>query len=299
MTKKKMKMEWMAEKNRLLTAGREADAIVERLGLRAPIDPLAIVRSEKPFLRAGGADFGDRYDGMLEYHESKNRFLLFYNTKYETDAPPGKMHTRTRFTIGHELGHYFLNHHRAYLMRRSHSHHSRGEFLTDAVVEEEADSFAASVIMPTRLARPIVNQAELTVDRIDEIAEHFHASLVSATFRCVSLSDFPCAVAGIRDGEVAWTFPSEPLIQAGIYPNKGFLPANAEEPWTDFQNGFGDIIENEGRVPDWFNIYEKDNLTRVHVTEEYIPVACMGTLLVLLTMDEADIFPEDEEDEGE
>ena len=65
MTKKKTKMEWTAEKNRLQMAGREADAIVERLGLKAPIDPLAIVRSEKPFLRAGGADFGNRYDGML------------------------------------------------------------------------------------------------------------------------------------------------------------------------------------------------------------------------------------------
>lgn len=188
----------MAEKNRLLTAGRKAHAIVERLGLKAPIDPLAIVRSEKPFLRAGGADFGDRYDRILEYQTSKNRFLLFYNKKYETEAPPGKMHTRTRFTIGHELGHYFLKHHRAYLMRRSHPHHSRGGFLTNAVVEKEADSFAASVIMLTRLARPIVNQAELTVDRIEVIAEHFHAAPVSATFRCVSLSDFPCAVAGNR-----------------------------------------------------------------------------------------------------
>lgn len=297
---KKTKMEWMAEKNRLLQAGREADAIVERLGLIAPIDPLAIVRSEKPFLRAGGADLGDRYDGMLEYHISKNRFLLFYNTKYDADAPPGRMHSRTRFTIGHELGHYFLNHHRAYLMRCSKAHRSKGEFLSDVVVEKEADSFAASLIMPTRLARPIVNKAELTVDRINEIARHFHASQVSAMFRCVSLSDFPCAVAGIRDGEVAWMFPSEALTKAGIYPNKGILPANAKTPWTEFQNGFGDISDDEGRVRDWFNIYEKDDLAGIHVTEEYIPVQFMGTLLALLTMDEADVFPEtDEEDEDE
>ncbi len=293
---KKTKMEWMAEKNRLLRASNEADAVVERLGLTAPIDPLAIVRSEKPFLRAGGADFGDRYDGMLEYHKSKNRFLLFYNTKYDADVPPGTHHTRTRFTIAHELGHYFLNHHRAYLMRRSKSHQSRGEFLTDVVVEKEADSFAASIIMPTRLARPLVNQSELTVDGIDEIATHFHASPVSATFRCVSLSDFPCAVAGILDGEVAWIFPSEPLIQAGIYPNKGFLPANAREAWTDFENGLGDLSEDEGRVRDWFNVYDKEDLKKIHVIEEYMPVNSMGTLLVLLTIDEADVFPDEEEE---
>ena len=288
-------MEWTAEKNRLQMAGREADAIVERLGLKAPIDPLAIVRSEKPFLRAGGADFGNRYDGMLEYHKSKNRFLLFYNTKYEAKAPPGRMHNRTRFTIGHELGHYFLNHHRAYLMRRTKPHLSRGEFLTDVVVEKEADSFASSIIMPSRLARPMVNQAELTVDRIDEIAEHFHASPVSATFRCVSLSDFPCAVAGISNGEVAWIFPSQPLIDAGIYPKRGFLPSNAQGPWADFQSGLGDVAKDEGCVRDWFNIYEKHDLAGIYITEEYIPVTYMGMLLVLLTMDENDVFPEEEE----
>jgi IrrE N-terminal-like domain len=285
-------------KNRVQTDGKGADAIVERLGLKAPIDPLAIVRSEKPFLRAGGADFGDRYDGMLEYHESKNRFLLFYNTKYDAETPPGRMHSRTRFTIGHELGHYFINHHRAYLMRRNSPHVSRGEFLTDVVIEKEADSFAASVIMPTRLARPMVNQAELSMDRIDTIAKHFQASLVSATFRCVSLSDFPCAVAVIRDGEVAWIFPSEPIIKAGIYPNKGLLPENAGEPWTDFHSGLRDVSENEGLVRDWFNTYEKHELRKIPVTEEYIPVTRMGTLLVLLTLDESDLFP-DEEDECE
>lgn len=289
-------MDWLAEKNRLLKAGREADAVVERLGLAAPIDPLAIVRSEKPFLRAGGADLGDRYDGMLEYHRSKNRFLLFYNTKYDAGAPPGTHHTRTRFTIGHELGHYFLNHHRAYLMRCATPHVSRGEFLTDVVIEKEADSFAASIIMPTQLARPMVNMSELNVERIEAIATHFKASLVSATFRCVSLSDFPCAVAGIRDGKVVWIFPSDPLIEAGIYPNRGFLPANAEEPWIDFENGLGDRSENEGRVRDWFNIFEKDDFAHIHVTEEYIPVNSMGTLLVLLTMDEGDVFPEDDEE---
>lgn len=288
-------MEWRAERNRLKLASREADAIIERLGLKAPVDPLAIVRSEAPFLRAGGADFGNRYDGMLEYHRSKNRFLLFYNTKYEVNAPPGRMHARTRFTIGHELGHYFLDHHRAYLMRRASPHHSRGEFLANVVVEKEADSFASSIIMPTRLARPLVNQAELTVDRIDKIAEHFHTSLVSATFRCVSLSDFPCAVAGIRDGEVAWLFPSEPLIKAGIYPNKGFLPFNAREPWTDFQCGFGNVSENEGSVRDWFETYEKHGLAGIHVTEEYVPVTRMGMLLALLTMDETEVFHAGEE----
>lgn len=37
-------------------------------------------------------------------------------------------------------------------------------------------------------------------------------------------------------------------------------------------------------------------LACIHVTEEYIPVNTMGTLLVLLTIDEADVFPDEEEE---
>ena len=36
-----------------------------------------------------------------------------------------------------------------------------------------------------------------------------------------------------------------------------------------------------------------------HVTEEYIPVPSMGTLLVLLTMDESDVFCETDEEDGD
>lgn len=193
-------MEWTAEKNRLLIAGR-ADAVVDKLGLTAPIDPLAIIRSEMPLLRAGGRDFGKRFDGKLEYNRKKNCFLLFFNTKY--DSTPGNHHPRTRFSIAHELGHYFLDKHHTYLMRSQKSHPSKGEFHSDNLVEKEADSFAASILLPTRLARPIINKHELSVDRIIQIADHFNASFVSTTFRCVALSDFPCAVAGIRGGEVA------------------------------------------------------------------------------------------------
>ena len=288
-------MEWTAEKNRLLMAGREADAVVDQLGLTAPIDPLAIVRSEKPLLRAGGRDFGNRFDGKLEYNWDKNCFLLFYNTNY--DSAPGVHHPRTRFSIAHELGHYFLDKHHAYLMRAQESHPSKGEFRSDNLVEKEADSFAASILLPTRLACPIINKHELSVDRISDIADHFNASLVSTTFRCVALSDFPCAVAGIRGGEVAWMFSSDPMIKAGIYPNKHFHPANAHEPWADFQTGVGDRSENEGRIRDWFTTYDRDDLAAVYVTEEFIPVQSMGMLLVLLTMDEGNVFFDEDYDE--
>jgi hypothetical protein len=291
----KRRMEWMKEQHLQEMAGKQADELVLRLKACNPVDPLAVARSEEPLLRAGGRNLGNRYDGKLEYHRRKNCFLLFFNTKYDSGLSPGEHHPRTRFSIGHELGHFFLDHHRAYLMRGGKPHRSTSEYLTELPVEREADSFAASLLLPTHLVRPIVNQAELSVDRIAGIARDFGASVISTAIRCVRLSHFPCAVAGIRDGEVAWMFPSEAVIEGGFYPKKGHLPSDAESPWVDFQAGAEDVVKVDGYARHWFQTYEHEHLESVYVTEEYVPVHVLGTLLVLLTMDENDVSPDDED----
>jgi hypothetical protein len=135
--------------------------------------------------------------------------------------------------------------------------------------------------------------------RVQEIAAHFNASLVSTMIRCVRLSDFPCAVAGIRDGKVAWVFPSESLINAGIYPKKGTLPSNAREQFSNFQSGISELPASDGIVEEWFETYDRDDLDDVCLTEEYLPARVLDTLLVLLTLDEGDVFAEDDDEHEE
>lgn len=220
-----------------------------------------------------------------------------YNTKYDRSFPDGQHHPRTRFSISHELGHYFIEHHHAYLRCGGRPHSSVNEFRSHAQIEREADAFAASLLLPTHLVRPIVNTAELTLGRIDKIAMQFQTSRVSTAIRSVQLSDFPCAIAGIRGGAVAWMFPSESLIKAGLYPRRSLLSANAQEQWNNFETGNAESAADEGRAKEWFTVFERDHLHDVYVTEDYIPVPSMGTLLVLLTVSESDVFLDDEDDE--
>jgi Zn-dependent peptidase ImmA (M78 family) len=285
---------WRIEQWAQQKAGQQADAIVRRLGLSAPIDPLTIANEEHPLLRAGGRDFADRFDGKLRYITERRCFVLMYNTKYDAACSPGTHHPRTRFSIAHELGHYFIDRHHAYLAHGGHSHASINEFRSKLNIEREADAFAASLLLPSHLVKPIINQAELSLARLDGIASDFETSLVSTAIRSVQLSHFPCALAGIRDGSVMWMFPSKSLIDAGIYPAKGSLLHNARKPWTEFQVGVATRSEGEGRVRDWFKTYERDELDQIYVTEEYIPVRTLGTLLVLLTMDESDVFTDED-----
>ncbi len=292
----KTKMEWMETKHIQAEAGKQADALVARLGITAPIDPLFVAKTEYPLLRAGGSDLGNRYDGKLEYHRSKNTFLLFYNTKYDHGIPAGKHHPRTRFSISHELGHFFLDHHHRSLRHGGKSHRSFSEFLSLQKIEREADAFAAHLLLPTSLARPVVNREALSLDKLGEIARQFETSLVSTAIRSVQLSDFPCAVAGIRDGSIAWMLPSDSLIAAGIYPRSGTLPHESADSWNRFAAGNYEPTDANGEVGNWFQTFDREELDDIYVREEYQPVASMETLLVLLTLDENDLAT-DEDDE--
>ena len=284
----------MAEQHLQDKAVRTADELIARLRMRPPIDPLKVAETEKRLLRTGGSNLGNRYDGKLEFVRPKGVFLLFYNTKYDFAVPEGEHHPRTRFSISHELGHFFIEHHHQSLRNGAVPHRSINEFRSHRQIEREADAFAASLLMPTQFAKPIINERELSLDRIEGIANQFGVSMISAAIRSVCLSDFPCALAGIRDGQVAWMFASESLPEAGIYPNRGFLPVNAEQPWEDMQAGSFEQTEAEGQTSDWFRTFAKEEIDELCVTEEYLPIPAMDTLLTLLTIDENELTGDDD-----
>lgn len=294
MTKIRMtKMQWMARETVLERASQAADDVVSQAP--SPIDPLAVVRKEgRRLLRCQGDNFGDAFDGQLKYHASRRCFVLLYNTKYDQGIENGH-HPRTRFSIAHELGHYFLDKHRAYLMGGGEAHQSRSEFTSDAIVEREADIFASTLLMPSRLARPLVNQGELTLDVIRELADTFRLSLVATSLRAVRISDFPCALVGLRDGCVAWCFRSKSLADAGFYPPETRSPqsVSALAQLKAFESGLAVADSGSALSSKWFRTYDRDNLDNLHVDEHFIPVPAMGTLVVLLSVPEDEMSQDD------
>ncbi|HEY1192048.1 MAG TPA: hypothetical protein VGE74_30745 [Gemmata sp.] len=58
-------------------------------------------------------------------------------------------------------------------------------------------------------------------------------------------------------------------------------------------------LEQGGNLTDWFQTYERDELGGVLVTEGYLPLPSMKTLLVLLTADESDLAGPEDDDESD
>lgn len=282
-------------------AGETAEAILQTGGVTTyPVDPLAFIRENCPRLRVAGGHFKAQFDGQLEYHADRKLFLLFYNNKYDEGLPPGTHHPRTRFSVSHELGHYYLDEHRYLLVKGRKAHCSTTEFRSDTQIEREADAFAASFLMPRFLLRPVINSSPLSLARLESTKDAFQTSLVSTTIRSVQLSDFPCAVIGIKDGIVAWSFWSPSLINSGIYPRKrgSSLPPKGNSSWNDFKEGRREWTPDDTHANRWLQIFRED-FESVWANEQFIPVPILDTLMVLVTIEESDLMQDENVDCGD
>ena len=140
---------------------------------------------------------------------------------------------------------------------------------------------------------PRVRGRELTLRLLDQVVEEFETSRVATAWRCIDVTDQPCALFAIRDGRVAWRQVSEMAIEAGCYPSgdRSLRSEGAREVWQAFERGSAAETEKETLLGSWFETYERGGLAEVVVTEQYIPIPVMKTVMVLITMDEDDVFP--------
>ena len=105
---------------------------------------------------------------------------------------------------------------------------------------------------------------------------------------------------GIRSGRIAWMFPSDQLIKGGCYPGKKVVESpSAKERWEAYRIGVNDRATVDGMARHWFQMFDREeDLYSIYVTEHYLPAHTMDTLVVQLTLDESDLFA-DEEDEDD
>jgi len=265
-----------------------------------PVDPLAIIDQE-PAIYAKGADLGEKLDGRLSYCKArrktqKDRFLLAYNTRYDAIFNYDGDHCpKVRFTIAHELGHYFMERHRTYLQQGGQPYTCYTETYSEMLMELEADAFAAGLLMPSSLLAPKINRdvgEQASLDDVRAVAGKFQISLTSMMVRWTKLSDFPCAVFSVAEKGgrlgIRWGWVSEAFVTIGAYwrrygefRSKGaqqFLGASPD--LSRWRSGSG-----LGMMGDWV---ETDH--RISVTEHYAVIPYARHLLVFVTAPEDELI---------
>lgn len=156
--------------------------------------------------------FDDAFDGMLEYCEKE--FFIYSNL----DRVDVSGSVRDRFTIGHELGHFYIDEHRRALQSGKVSSHRSfcEQFEGGSLVEQEADLFAASLLMPPSRFEAERRRAPTGLAGILRLQEIFGASVTSTCVQYVRKSPFPCAMIRWSPTAFEWRIVSSPAWNLGF-----------------------------------------------------------------------------------
>jgi hypothetical protein len=265
-----------------------AEFVAEDYCVAGRVEPSVIAKEKKITLSCSA--YGDTFDGMLE-HKS-GRFHIYVNLD-RVDRPDS---CRARFTLGHELGHFFIDDHRnALAAGRVPKHPSRCEFESSNPVEVQADHFASNLLLPTTRFLAKTKRLSPGLAGIMRIADFFRTSITSTAIRYVSMGVRPSVVIKWNPDGFAWKWISEDAFQAGYRKtteNFSQLPAEcptrlalAGEPAPT--TGY---FERASTASTWFPFCRPGTYHDIILIEQSIRLGRFGTLTFLFP--ESDGFPE-------
>jgi len=269
-------------------AAAVAERVIREQGISTlPVDPMAIARSvgievkEKPASSSG-------VSGVLI--RLGDEFCIAYAT-----------HIRSlgfrRFSVAHELGHYFLEGHFEAIFADGPVHESRAGFFSNVKYELEADHFAARLLMPNSLFYAALRSVGDGLAAVESLATTCCASLPATAIRYTECVSEPVAIVISTGNSVDYCAMSRALrdLDDINWIRKGqSLPRNCA---TRQLSGNPERIRRAERVEgasafqDWFG----GNL-RSEVSEDAIGLGEYGKILTVLYSIE---LPEDSDEDSD
>ncbi len=207
-----------------------------------------------------------------------------------------------RFTIAHELGHYFLDGHCDALLQGDTPALSRGAQFTNRKdpFEVEADAFSAELLMPSNLIRPVVDAQPAGLQAVRTIVESFDVSTSAAAVRFAQVTSEPAAVLLSRNGILEWASFSGPFKAhrwAKPWVRGEWVPPRSRTAWLNADpNRVLNCLQQSGSgiLSEWF---PEGLPLRVH--EEALGLGGYGRILTILTCPDLPDPEEAEEAEAE
>jgi Zn-dependent peptidase ImmA (M78 family) len=153
--------------------------------------------------------------GALVYSEARpGQWAIMYHV--------GQSAGRRAFTVGHEFGHYVL--HRE-LIEEDASFDGGIYCDENAIVrrngsgiEQEADEFAAALLMPFHdFRRQLPAKQRTDFDTLSRLAKRYGVSLTAAVLRWLEYTETRAIVVVSNEGFAHWAKPSAPALKSGRY----------------------------------------------------------------------------------
>lgn len=245
------------------------DAIPAAFTSKIPVDPFSIAEAEGIALVAH-QDLGG-FDGCLNYRTDRRRFCLNY-------VDGGKDDPRTRYTVGHELGHYFFPHHQRFLVRGD-IHGSKVYELRSSEREAEANHFSALLLAPTEQVRRRLRDVGAATVR--ELADEFHISLSAAVRRMVEETPKACAAVFSKNGKVEYAIFSDDMEFKEIYGVKRGTAVPKQSLTAKCKPDLAPSTEKAWLAEDWFPSCPPKT-RELEIWEEVVPIGKYGCITILV-----------------
>ncbi len=151
------------------------------------------------------------FHGRIEFLCEAASFVI-----YHPDPNFAPSRQRIRFSIAHELGHYFIEPHRELLVAGK-SHNSTPGFICDNALEVEADEFAAALLLPSsHIEQRLRRRSFMTLAEILKMADDWQSSARSAAIRYVRYTGEACAMVISKQGKLTKYIPSDEAEALGF-----------------------------------------------------------------------------------
>lgn len=242
------------------TALIEIKELAEFIALRhnSSITPLEkIAENEK--INIIFDDYGlSTFDGITSIDKSE----FFIHLNCEMGNYPNSH--RGRFTLAHELGHYFIDTHRIGLMKGVLTPYPN--LLNQnsiSRIEQEADYFASCILMPEKLLIERVKRKKFSFGTIQDISKMHNVSIIAAAIRFSQIGNHPIMIIYAENGFIKWKTCSNDFPYKWILLEDNKIPENTVLKEYFKQNNTDDIkSEEEVYAVDWFRYVGDEELNR-------------------------------------
>ena len=283
----------MAQRDTYTNAARFAETLLEDEGVTAlPVSPIDIAKSRDIDVQPMAVS-SNAFSGVLI--KVGDVFGIGYSSHIDNEG-------FKRFSIAHELGHYFLEGHCDHLFPGIEGRHeSQAGFHSGNKHEMEADHFSAGLLMPRKLFKKAVYQQRTTgLQAIRALSDLCITSLTATAIQYAKLSPDQVAIVLSTGRTVDYCFMSDALkdLRGLEWIKKGaLLPRTTTSAFNQNPNKIAANSSEDGscNLDDWFG-----GPWKAELVEEVVRLGSYGkTLTVLSTTEFLDQEELDEDEERE
>jgi len=261
-----------------------AELIAEENILQGRVDLERITRRKRITMSYG--NYGNYFLGELEH--LAGRFHIYINLNLLKD----RRQPRTRFTVGHELGHFFIDEHRNQLKQgKSLSYAPDFNYFSNIAVEKEANHFSSNLLMPARRFINQIRHFEPGLEGILRIRDQFLTSIECTSIRYITLDLMPALLIKWKsDLSFQYPFYSNSFSKlTGIKgrPSIMLKQAHLREVFQAIDSTVPkpDFIEEVSRLSNWLATITPNSKWDHTVLEQTMKLGSFGAITLLLIVE--------------